>query len=68
MDIMQYNLYFACNILKIDKGVIICFSINAALVLNANVAKFAGKANIAQRKNSLNKKVSFINPSFANCI
>jgi hypothetical protein len=66
--IIQKNLYFACNILKIDKGTITCFSIKVALMLNANVAKLAGKANMAHRKNSLIKKVSFSVGELANCI
>ncbi|GHV57675.1 hypothetical protein FACS1894182_07140 [Bacteroidia bacterium] len=67
-DTMLYNLYFACNILKIGKGAISCFSINAALILNVKAAKLADKVNMPQRKNSLIKKDSFDNWDLINCI
>ncbi|GHT76188.1 hypothetical protein FACS189463_0780 [Bacteroidia bacterium] len=64
---MQYNLYFACSILKTGKGDMICFSINKAFVPNANGAKLADKVNTAQRKNSRIKKFPFSEPEFINC-
>ena len=38
-EMAQYNLYFACNILKIESFIVCCFSINAAFIHNENGTK-----------------------------